>query len=314
MDIIDPLVSSILPILSIAGTGYLLAQAREIDVDPLSTISLYILLPALVFHSIATSEIRPGIVFAIVSGVLVFTAVMALLTEFYGRTMNVTGSTRNALVLMVIFPNVGNYGLPLADFAFGQIGRNIAVLFIVTQSVLMYTLGIYIATRDTTASSWSSVKHVFKLPLIYAVVAALLLRGLDMLPPSDSAIMEAVLLTGDAAIPVMLLLLGIQLAYIQREAPVVRVAESTGIKLLLAPVLAYLLVILLDIPVPIAAPFVLLCSMPSAITPLLFLIEFEEESTNSSSLYASSVVFLTTVLSVISLSILILLLEGGIFP
>ncbi|MDY7082926.1 MAG: AEC family transporter, partial [Halobacteria archaeon] len=64
------------------------------------------------------------------------------------------------------FPNTANYGIPLSVFAFPEVGRTTAVLYVIGSSVMIYTVGIYIASDD------SSLRRVFELPLIYAVVLA----------------------------------------------------------------------------------------------------------------------------------------------
>lgn len=312
MDLIEPLITAILPVLAIAGVGYVAALSRDVNVEPLSFVALYILLPALVFHSIATSEINPEIALSVIVGAAAFTGIMYVLAEIYGQLSALSGPVRDAFVVMAIFPNVGNFGLPLADFAFGSVGREMAVLFIVTHSLLLYTLGIYVASRDAASSLRAAILRIFKLPLIYAMLLAIVLRVFGSVPSADSALMGAVQITGDASIPLMLLILGIQLARIRRDAPAIHVAESTILKLVIAPLLALPTAFILGLPHVLIPPFVVLCSMPSAITPLLFLIEFEAAGHHDASRFGSSVVFTSTVVSLLTISALILLFQSGI--
>jgi predicted permease len=308
MALVETLVSAVLPVLSIAAIGYMLATVRDVDVEPLSTVSLYVLLPALVFHSLVTSEVSTQVTVVAFVGVFLFVSIMLLLSELASRVLDIDGSLRNALVLTAIFPNVGNYGLPLADFAFGPTGREIAVIFIIGQSILMYTLGTFVASRRTDRTTGTAVSQIFYLPLIYAVIAALSLRGLGWVPPQDLAIMKAIALTGDATIPVMLLILGMELATLRRNAELGRLVQASTLVLLIGPIVAFGVATVTGLPPNVRNPFVLLGAMPAAITPLLLLIEFGDEGSRDSIEFAGSVIFITTVLSVGTLSALILLL------
>lgn len=81
MSFIDALTTAILPVLVIAIGGYLLGSFREITVDPLSVITIYILTPALVFQSLATTELTDRTVTLLGAGVVVFIFAMVVLAE-----------------------------------------------------------------------------------------------------------------------------------------------------------------------------------------------------------------------------------------
>ena len=313
MSLYSALTTAILPVLSVAAVGYLLGSIREIDVGPLSTVTIYILTPALVFHSLTTTPIGGGVALKLFVGVAAFPILMAGLAEGVGRLRGEQEPALGALVLTSTFPNAGNYGIPLSAFAFGGVGRTTAVLFLAAQSVLMYTLGVYLASRGQAKSARRAVTEVFKLPLVYAVVGAGLAGWLGIVPPEGSAAMETIQLTGNAAIPVMLVLLGIQLANSDYGA-LTRVGTANVLKLAVAPVVGVAVVLGLGFgDSTIARVFVLECGMPAAITPLLLAVEYsgEEGDGISGPEYVSSAIFTTTLLSVVTLTILIALLQAG---
>ena len=314
MSFVDALTQAILPVLAIAGTGFVLGRVRDIDVEPLSTVTIYILTPALVFSSLATTTLSGEAVASLAIGVVAFTLVMVGLSEGTASLLGETGAVRSGLVLTSTFPNAGNYGIPLSAFAFGAIGRSSAVLFIVVQAVLMYTIGVYVASRGAAGEWRDSVLEVFKLPLVYAVLAAGAARWLDVVPPSDSAVMQAITLTGDSAIPVMLVMLGIQLANTNYGATIGRVWAPTTLKTLAAPLVAVGIALPLGFAnADVARVFVLECAMPAAITPLMLSIEYGGDSGNvSAPEYVSTTIMVTTLLSVPALAILITVLQSGI--
>ncbi len=313
MSLVGALTTAILPVLSIAAVGYVLGRVRDVEVDALSTVTIYILAPALVFHSLATTEITGSVVAALSAGVVVFVVGMAVLAGVVGRLTGASASTHSALVLASSFPNSGNYGIPLAAFAFGAVGRSTAVLYLAVQSILAYSIGVYIASRGSR-SNFGAVTAVFKLPLIYAVFAAGLARWFDVVPPDGSAAMETIRLTGDAAIPVMLVLLGVQLANTTYGAEVRSVFTPTALKLVVAPVVGVGVALLFGLTGPVGRVFVLACAMPAAITPLMLLIEFGERRADglSGPEYVSTAIFVSTVASVVTLTVLIAILESGL--
>ena len=156
--------TAILPIVAVGGVGYLLGSVRDVGTDGVNTVVVYVLAPALVFHSLVTTTLA-------------------------------------ALILVTAFPNTGNYGIPVSNFAFGGTGRATAVMALSVQAVLIYSLGVYIAGRGSGGGVAAGVRRVFGVPLVCAVVAALLARWLGVVPPIESTVMSTLQLVGDSAIP-----------------------------------------------------------------------------------------------------------------
>lgn len=316
VEIIRIFVSSIGPVISIAGIGYLLALVKEIDPKPLNTAVVYVLMPALVFHSLAVTELAAATLARVAVGIGIFTAIMWAVAEAFGRVAGEQEPALSALILVVIFSNAGNLGIPVSDFAFGEIGRQTAVLFVAVQSTLMYTLGVYISSRSSGSTGFEGARRVFYIPLAYAVIAALGLRMLDLIPPADTAAMESLKLVGDASIPIMLLILGIQLAHSDTATAVSRAWLPTFLKMFIAPIIGLGIALLLGFENPtVARVFVLETAMPAAVTPLVLIIEFAGDIRSKGlplSEYVSTSVFITTVLSIPLLTVLIVVLQSGI--
>lgn len=316
MSVVSALTDAVLPVLAVAAAGYVLGRVKDVNVDALGTVVVYILTPALVFESLTTTSLSGDAVARLGVGVLAFTVVMAGLAVAVARLLGVPEALEGPMVLTSTFPNAGNYGIPLSAFAFGAVGRSTAVIFITAQAVLMYTFGVYLAARGGAGrTAMDAVSDVFRLPLVYAVGAAGLFRYLDLVPPTGTATMETLALVGNSAIPVMLIMLGVQLANAQGGTSLDRVLAPTGLKLLVAPVVAVGLVPILGIggdPV-VARTFVLECAMPAAITPLVLVVEFarDHDADVSPAEYVSTTVTVTTVLSVLTVAVLVPLLQSG---
>ncbi|WP_224269980.1 AEC family transporter [Haloprofundus salinisoli] len=315
MSLVSIFATAILPILTLAGVGFLLGRTQNVDPGPLNTITLYVLAPALVFHSLATTTLGGGTLVRVAAGVAVYTFAMIVVAEGIGRLLGEPEPLLSALVLVSAFPNAGNYGVPLSEFAFGATGRSTAVLYLSVQGVLMYTAGIYIASRSGGSAGLAGFKRVLRIPLVYAVVVALAARWLGLVPPVDGAAMETLKLVGDSSIPVMLLILGIQLANTDYGSALSRVGVASALKMAVAPVVGLGVAFALGFAdSTVARVFVLECAMPAAITPLILVIEFSDGVTIgglSAAEYVSAVVFSTTIVSIPVLTLLIAVLESG---
>lgn len=315
MALLDIFASAILPIVAIAAVGVALGRTREVDPAPLNTAVVYVLAPALVLHSLMATSFGGDTLVRLTVAVTAYTFGMVVLVELLGRLLGQRDPLLSVLVLVAAFPNAGNYGIPVSSFAFGVEGRGTAVLYIAVQSVLMYTVGVYVASRSGGSAGLGAVKRVFRIPLIYAVAVGLLARWVGVVPPAESTTMETLGLVGDAAIPVMLLILGIQLANTDYGAALPQLGAATVLKMAVAPVVAAGVALAVGFENPtVARTFVLECAMPSAITPLILLIEFAGDAEVGGVTvpeFVSTAVAVTTVVSVPLLTVVIALLQSG---
>ncbi|MFT4922817.1 MAG: putative permease [Haloarculaceae archaeon] len=303
------------PILGIAVVGYILGEFMDVDVGPVNTVGLYVLVPALAFHSIVTTTLGGGEVFKLAVGVVAYALVMIAIAWVVGRLTGAKGALLGALMLAAAFPNSGFVGIPLSEFAFGEVGRTTAVLYLTIQNLLVYTLGVYIASSGADRGVGEAVGEIFRLPLVYAVAAAVGIRVLGVAPPAGSPAMETLGMVGTAAIPVMLLVLGIQLADTDVTA-VSRSIAPSALKLAAAPFVAIGLALVLGFADPtVARVFVLESATPTAVIPLALTIEYAGDIVPgeiSAPEYLSTTIFVTTVASVGVLTVLVAALQAGI--
>lgn len=314
MSLLSIFATAILPIVAIAAVGFLLGTTRDVDVDSLNTVTVYVLVPALVFHTLTTTALDGETLLSIAVGVFLFVGVMAVLAQGTGAVLGNAEPILGTFVLVSVFSNAGNLGIPVSEFAFGSLGRSTAVVYIVAQSVAMYTLGVYLAARGDGSDWRAGMRAVFAIPLVYTVVAALLTRYVGVVPPADAAVMETLKLVGDSAIPVMLLILGIELADTDYSTAALQVTPAVGLKLLVAPVIAVGIAAVVGFQNPtVARVFVLECAMPAAVTTLILTGEFAGDTAGdlAATEYASTAILVSTVISVPLLTGLIALLQSG---
>jgi len=239
---------------------------------------------------------------------------MLAVGEVVGRAMGQTEPVLGAFVLVTVFPNTGNYGIPLADFVFGPTGRSVAVLVTALEAVMLYTVGIYIAARGGESDPLADMRRVLGVPLVYAVVVALAARYAGVVPPADSTLMETLELVGNASIPVMLLILGIQLAGVDVEGTLRPVGAASALRLVLAPVAATVAVMLVGVgDATVARAVVLLLATPTGVTTIILVGAFSAAGEGlAPGEFTSATVFVTTVASVVTVTGLVAALEAGL--
>ncbi len=297
----------LLPILVVVASGYLLQRRLELDLTSVNRLSLYLLSPALIFSSLVQSRIEASETLRISAFMTLFVISIGALTWFVASLMRLDSIDRAAMMLCVMFMNAGNYGLPASRFAFGQEGFDRAVLFFVVQAILTQTLAIYIAGAGHGDRRGGLVR-LLRMPQIYAVLAALAVRlgGLRLDPTGGGILNDAfrgVALVGDAAVPLLLIILGLQLAETGRISEGSKVALATVLRLGLSVPLALILSYLLGLGELSTKLAVVLSSMPTAVNVTILAIEF-----NVYPRFVSSVVVVSTAASVFTLTLILVLL------
>src|SRR5579862_1301486 len=206
--LVSILVSDILPIFAIAAAGFLLARYAGVDVRTLARAVFYSLLPCLAFRLLVTSNASgPNVARLIVLAVLIMGA-MGLVGYVAAKGLGLDGASLRAFLMVVMFSNGGNYGLPVVRFAFGPEALTYATIFFLTGSVTTYVAGAFFAgsRRGRIAGA---LDKIWRMPSLYGVALALMVLALGK--PVPEAIMRPVALLSDAALPVMILVLGMQL-------------------------------------------------------------------------------------------------------
>ncbi len=299
MDTLEVFVNVLLPIFLIFGLGYLLGKKKNVEAHSVAHLSIYVLLPALVFTSFLERNVLNSLALTGVF-ILVFTIVMYILSVVTCKILKYDKNMESAFLLAVLFTNSGNYGVPLCAFAFGEEGMVNALAYMMYGSVIMYTMAVYIASRGTF-NARQSLFNIFRIPLIYAVVAACLLSYFEVDVPAF--ITAPMSLLGSAAIPVAMILLGIQLSRTHVHTDYHPLVLSNIYRLALSPFLGIAITHFMGVEGLLRSVLIIECSMPTAINAALIAIEFDAKPG-----FVSSAVLTSTVLSIGSLAVLLLYL------
>jgi malate permease and related proteins len=299
--LLDILVNDILPVFIVIGLGYAFARRNHPELRTATRLTFYVLSPCLVFVSLVGSDINGGETAQIFIFVLLMVLIMGALAWLTGRALRLTPSQLTGFLLAAMFVNAGNYGLGVTRLAFGAAAETYAVIYFVSSSILVYTLGTLLASGFAGGVK-GALKHLVRLPQVYALLAVFAIRLAEWQVPEP--IMEGLRLPAAAAIPMMLLLLGVQLADASIGEYWKTATVGTVLRLLIAPFIALGVAGLLRLSGPARQAGILEASMPAAVIVTLIANEYENEPK-----LVTSTVLLSTLLSPITLSLIIALLK-----
>jgi hypothetical protein len=294
--------NNIVPVFIAIGLGYTLERKLGIEIKSISRTIFYALSPCLIFSSLVDSAVSGGEFWDIASFELLVTVGVALTAWGVARALRLDRTMESAFLLATIFVNAGNYGLSVNQLAFGDEALARAIIYFVVSSLLMNTIGVYLASRGK-ARAFDALLNVFKVPVVYAVLLAAFVKLIN-LDVMGSPVFKTVEMVGQGAIPLMILLLGMQLA----KTPLAQGMRTTGlaalIRLVVAPIIAWPLAHLLGLTGPTLQACIVEASMPTAVTTAVLAIEFDARPE-----FVTSVIFLSTLASPITLTLIIALVS-----
>lgn len=290
--------STVFPVFLVAAAGYWLARRIDVEGRSLGRVMFYLATPALVFRSLYQTEIDPSALqlFALVS------ACVTLLTGVVGWLISADQSRRRraAIVLTSAVSNNGNMGIPICFFAFGAPGLALGTIYYVVSSFMSNTAGVVVASAGRTPIRMALGKSL-AVPVLYAAIGGLLLNIWDITLPLP--VFRSVDLLANAAIPGMLVLLGIQLHAAPMFTGQSVILRSAAVRLALAPVIAWLLTLALQMGGVERDVLILQAAMPTAVMAAVLATEFDAEPE-----MVATVIFLTTLVSMGTISIVLWLL------
>jgi predicted permease len=302
-ELVSIFVNNIAPVLIVAGIGYIAGKKLMVEPRSIGQLIFNIFSPALVFYSLYDSKIGGQELGTLLLLIALLQIIMAALTYVVMRFYHVERVERASVMLSSFCLNAGNYGLSIADFAFGEAVLARAVVVYIGNTALNYTLGVFVASSGRQ-SPGAALLTILRVPAFYATIAAFVLRGFDIELPA--VIFRSVTVLKDAAIPAMLVLLGLQLS---QSAAMFRwklVTTGVVLKLLVAPLVAVGLALVFHLAGEAAIPFILQASMPTAVVTLVMAKQYDLDEVLSLNL-----IMATTLISPLTLSILILLLRNA---
>ena len=294
--------NDLLPVFAIAGAGFLVARFAGVQVQGVSRLTFHVLAPALVFNVLVSSTLDAAQSSRMALFYLLVTLSAAVMARLAAIPLGLDRRMLAAFMLVAISSNSGNYGLPVTLLAFGRDALAFASVYFVTSAIFSYTGGVLIAASGRL-NVRDAVARLLRVPPFYAAIDALIAMGLHVtIPP---IVMRPITMLSDAALPLMILVLGMQIERATMpERPVV-VATAVFVSLVLMPLAAIGWAHLVGLQGPAFQAGVLQSSMPTAVMATILALEFDAQPQ-----FVTSVVCIATLLSPVTVTLLIAYLQG----
>lgn len=296
-ELLTVFVDVVAPVFVIVALGWVLGPRLALDAKTLSRTAYYVFVPAFTFDVISRSRLPLGstgrmAAYAVVAH-LAFGAIAFVVARLLGRSRKVVA----AWVMLSVFGNVGNFGLALIQFRLGAAALAPATIYFIVILLTSFVVCVGVAAW-TRGGGLSAVASVFRTPAIVVAVPALIVstRGIEL----PLFIGRSVGLLGAAMIPAMLFVLGVQLAEAKALRPNRDTVAVAALRLVGAPLVAWLLAALFGLSGLERAAGVLQAGMPSAILVAIIATEYDVEPG-----FVTAAVLFSTVLSLPTLTVLL---------
>jgi hypothetical protein len=282
-------VNNLLPIFLVAGVGYLAAKYLQVTPHSISQISFYLFSPCLIFNLLTTSQLSSEDITSMAGFTIVSILALGALTGLIGWLLRLERHLLAAILITIMFGNAGNYGLSLTQFAFGEEALAYASLYFVTTAIMMYTLGVVIASLGKS-SLREALLGLFKVPAVYAVIIALFFNHFDWRLPLF--VDRSVTMLADAAIPVLMVLMGVQLYSSRISNHRSALVFANSMRLVVSPLIALGVSLLFHLQGPAFQAGLIESAVPSAIFTTVLATQYDIEPA-----FVTTVVFTSTLIS-----------------
>ena len=292
----------VLPVFIVAGLGYVVEKRLHPPIAPFNQVVLYVLMPTFVFTSLLAVDFRSEEPIKITLFTVLLAIAMLAVALAIARAARLDRTTSSAFMLTAAFPNLGNYGLSVVLLAYGREGVAIGAILLAVQSLYGITLAIFIASSGH-ASLLRSLREVFRQPMIYAVLAGLAFNLTGV--PVPGFVSSALALPSQAAIPLMLLVLGMHFAGTTGIEQPRLVSVAVVNRLVIGTLVGWALTIALGMSGVARDVMIIGAAMPTAVFTILTATQF-----NARPRFVSDVVVVSTLASIVTVTAVLAVLSG----
>ena len=303
------LFSSVLLLLLMVIPGILMSKfglSNKLFGKGLSNLTLYVTQSALIIHAYVRDFdrevfVRAGIMLAFV---IVFHFIFTLIS--FSLYKKYPEDIRRVLRYATIFTNAGYMGIPLITSILNDEAAIYASIYVIVFNIFSWTVGCYIYSGN---AKYISLRKAFLNPATISTLIGLTIFILPINGYIPPIIMNFLVSMKNMVAPVSMLIIGLQLANIKLKGIFKDAAmyKYLVLRMLLIPTLLWGILkcaSLLGYSDPTVMTVILICSAtPAAAATSMFAEIFDGNST-----YASKIVSVSTIISLITMPIVALLL------
>ncbi|WP_394231920.1 AEC family transporter [Niallia oryzisoli] len=295
------LLNVVLPVFVLIVIGVFLHRRFQFDMNTLSKLNNYLLMPAVSFVNVYQNNIGGKTLVHILG----FLAAQGLCLMFISSAMAKIAKFENGLASTfknsIVLNNSGNFGMPVSQLVFqhNPAGASIQVVVMIFQNLLTYTYGL-LNSVSVDRSGLQAVKEFLKNPVIYAFALGLILQVTNIKLPDF--LWTPIENTSNAFIAVALITLGAQSAYIKIRHFSVELYLSLFGRLILSPIVAFTIILIFNLEGTTAQALFIASSFPTSRNSALFALEYGNHPE-----YAAQAVLMSTIFSIITVTTVVYL-------
>ena len=292
MELILTVFQIVAPVFILAAIGFTWVKIGwSYEIEFVTRLAMTLSVPALIFVALMKANISADTLSNLFLSSLIAYLFLALIFWITGKIFKLNMATYWA---PLIFGNTGNLGLPLAMFAFGEVGLGYAVVVFAVMAIGSFSIGVWMV------SGGGSINKVFKEPMVWATLlgALFLIQGWHT-PKWATNTLE---LLGQMAIPLMLITLGVALARLKINL-ISRAIILSILKLCVSVCVAWIIGIYFELNDIAFAVLVMQIATPVAVTSYLLAQKYGADANEVAGLVIAS-----TALSVFALPVLLAVL------
>lgn len=294
---------TIIAIVALILIGYVCRRTEFLkpeDTQTLNKIVLYLAIPSLIFLAMFQADLSNISLLGTITFICIAVGLICgAVAYLFARLKKYPTKKSWSLITTSAMFNSGFLGYPVILGIFGGVGLVRAVFFDVGNTVLFILFGV-ILMLIYGGSYQAIIRRSVLFPPFLAFVLGILLNLMNI--PLGSVVPNILDYLSGAAIPLIMISLGLSLEFKEVYQHIKAASFVSFVKLILAPIIAFIMVILLGFSNLNYSVTVVEAGMPSAMLSLVLAITY-----NLDIKLSAACIFLSTSLSMLSLTLLILL-------
>ena len=281
----------------LVGIGFFIRKKEIVQTEGrmnMINLCLYITLPFNVLHSFLRQWdwnlfIAYGVILLLSVG---FNAVSVFFSAILYKKQEV--NRQKSLKYGTIISNSGFLGNPMVEGIYGSEGLLYAALFMLPVRIVMWTIGIAVFLKGRKEKLW---KNVLTHPCIVAIYVGVVVMVCGIQFPTF--VEKTIVGISGCNTPLSMMLIGMMLAEVKPKGLIDKtMVFYTAIRLLVIPAVVFAIIAFLPIDGMLRGITVIMAGMPAPITTALLSAKYGGDEK-----YATGMVFLSTISSLITLPI-----------
>ena len=291
MDIYLKLFEVLFPVFFMVGIGYFIGKKNpKLDTSFITNFAANVGSPAMVFYAITTT----GVTFSMFIEYFWYSLIAIFAFSIVGVIFLIFLKKEIIRELPpFVLPNVGNMGLPICLFAYGDLGLGIAATISSLVIFFHFTINVFLASKKF------SLKLLLQSPPVYAIIISIIFIYYEIETPVF--LVNTTMITAYTAIFLILMSLGIALTRLKvfsfKSAFI-----SSICRVFIGPLIGLGIIKMFNLSGFAAGVFLIQCAMPSAVLTYLIGSMYSPKKIVDS---IASMIVVSTIMSFITLPIVV---------